>query len=133
VGGEDHRRTNILLGVILEDDPIQTAIAKALLEQSSLIAIPVPFFCEFVWTLRRLYKRSPQEIANAIQAILHVTDRPAVQAGLGVLRAGGDFADGTIAWRGAAMGGETLVTVDRDAVRLLTADGMEAQLAGETP
>ena len=58
-----------------------------------------------------------------------VIDRPAVEAGLAVLRAGGDFADGVIAWQGAAMGGESLVTFDRDAVRVLTKVGMRARIA----
>jgi predicted nucleic-acid-binding protein len=99
-----------------------------------LIAVPVPVFCELAWTMRRLYKLPPAEIADAVEAISRVatvvTDRPAVDAGLSVLRAGGEFADGVIAWQGAAMGGEILVTFDREAARLLIAVGMEARVAG---
>ena len=43
-------------------------------------------FCELVWTMRRLYKRRPDEVADAVEAILRVatvvTDRLAVEAGL---------------------------------------------------
>ncbi len=128
--------TNILLRIVLEDEPVQAAIAKTTLVRAVRIAIPVPVFCELVWTMRRLYKRPPNEIADAVEAISHVatvvTDRPAVEAGLAVLRAGGDFADGVIAWQGAAMGGETLVTFDHEAVRLLSALGMEALVPVET-
>jgi predicted nucleic-acid-binding protein len=75
--------------------------------------------------MRRLYRRQPDEIADAVEAILRVatvvTDCLAVEAGLSILRAGGDDADGAIAWQGAAMGGDTFMTFDRQAVRLLTA------------
>ena len=122
--------TNILLRVILDDEPEQARQARTLMERASLIAVPVPVFCELVWTMRRLYKRLPDEVADAIEAILQVasvaTDRPAVEAGLNVLRTGGDFADGTIAWQGAAMGGEILATFDRDGLRYLESNGLAA-------
>jgi predicted nucleic-acid-binding protein len=125
--------TNVLLRAFLEDDTAQAAHAKAILDQVTLIAIPVPVLCEFAWALRRLYKLRSERVADAIEAILNstsvVTDRLAAEAGLGVLRAGGDFADGVIAWQGMAMGGESLVTFDREAVRLLTALGIEARVA----
>lgn len=78
--------TNTLLRAVVEDDPGQVAEARAILEQATLIAIPVPVFCELVWTMRRLYKRRPDEVADAVEAILRVatvvTDRLAVEAGL---------------------------------------------------
>ncbi len=123
--------TNLLLRAILDDEPEQSAQARALLEQAGLIAVPVPVFCELVWTMARLYKRRPDEVADAVEALLSVetvaTDRLAVEAGLGVLRAGGDFADGAIAWQGAAMGGEVLATFDRQGLRLLRAAGLAAE------
>ena len=123
--------TNILLRVLTDDDAVQAADARAVLEQAALIAIPVPVFCEVVWTMRRLYKRRPEEVADAIEAILRVeavaTDRLAVEAGLRTLRAGGDFADGAIACQGAALGGEVMMSFDRRAVGLLTAAGFAAQ------
>jgi predicted nucleic-acid-binding protein len=124
--------TNIMLRALIEDDPRQAADAKQVLEQATLIAIPVPVFCEIAWTMRRLYKRDAVDIADAIEAILAVatvvTDRSAVEAGLRVLRRGGDFADGAIAWQGEALGGEVLMTFDRQAIGILTAEGMAAQV-----
>jgi predicted nucleic-acid-binding protein len=122
--------TNILLRALLEDEPEQSPRAQALLRQADTIAIPVPVFCEFVWTLRRLYRRQPAEIGEAVEAILDVatvvTDRAAVEAGLRQLRAGGDFADGAIACQGAALGGDVLATFDREAVGLLLEAGFAA-------
>lgn len=122
--------TNILLRAILDDDPQQAQQARAILERSSLIAVPVPVFCELVWTMRRLYRREPGEIADAVAAVLQVatvvTDRPAVEAGLVMLRNGGDFADAAIAWQGAELGAEFLATFDRECIRLLRDRGLAA-------
>lgn len=52
-------------------------------------------------------------------------DRPAVEAGLAVLEAGGDFADGVIAFDGRRLGGGVFVSFDRKAVELI---GGEARL-----
>ena len=69
------------------------AAARALLLQASLVAVPVPVFCEFAWVLKRTYARSAAEIATAIEAFTALeviaTDLPAVEAGLVALRAGG--------------------------------------------
>ncbi|MCE4317542.1 PIN domain-containing protein, partial [Xanthomonas hortorum] len=54
--------------------------------------------------------------------------RPAVEAGLLVLDAGGDFADGVIAYEGNWLGGETFVSFDKKAVALLTAQGQSTRL-----
>lgn len=127
--------TDILLRALLEDEPEQAAEARALLQRVDLIAVPVPVFCELVWTMRRLYRRPQEAVADAVEALLLVatvvTDRPAVEAGLNVLRAGGDFADGAIAWQGAALGGETLATFDLDATHHLKAHGLPAAISTE--
>jgi len=51
-----------------------------------------------------------------------------VEAGLAVLDAGGDFADGIMAHEGKWLGGETFVSFDRNAVSLLTKQGNAARL-----
>jgi predicted nucleic-acid-binding protein len=132
--------TNLLLRAILADDPQQATEAQSLIGRAELVAVPAPVFCEMAWTMRRLYKRSADEIANAIDALLQVdsvaTDRPAVEAGLTLLRRGGDFADGVIAWEGMALGGTVLATFDRAGIRMLNDAGLRAAdpgtLLGET-
>ncbi len=56
------------------------------------------------------------------------TNRPAVDAGLAMLDAGGDFADGVIAYEGRWLGGETFVSFDAKAVEMLKAQGVAARL-----
>jgi predicted nucleic-acid-binding protein len=55
-------------------------------------------------------------------------NRPAVEAGLLVLEAGGDFADGIIAYEGTWLGGEVFASFDRRAVALLTQQGQPTRL-----
>jgi predicted nucleic-acid-binding protein len=57
-----------------------------------------------------------------------VMNRPAVEVGLTLLAAGGDFADGVMAHEGAWLGGETFVSFDRKAVSLLLKQGKAARL-----
>jgi hypothetical protein len=53
---------------------------------------------------------------------------PAVEAGLAVLEAGDDFADGIMAYEGNWLGGETFVSFEKQAVSLLTEQGQVARL-----
>lgn len=52
------------------------------------------------------------EIHALLAAATVETNRPAVEAGLSVLEAGGDFADGVIACEGNWLDGETFVSFD---------------------
>jgi predicted nucleic-acid-binding protein len=56
-----------------------------------------------------------------------VVDRPAAEAGLAQLEAGGDFADGAIAFEGSWLGAEVFVSFDKEAVELLKAQGQSAR------
>lgn len=91
-----------------------------------------PCLCEFVWVLIRVYGFQPADAATAIRALLAANNveanRPAVEAGLSVLEAGRDFADGVIAYERNWLGGETFVSFDKKAVALLTARGQSARL-----
>lgn len=55
-------------------------------------------------------------------------NRPAVEADLALLKAGGDFADGVVAYEGSGLGGDTFVSFDKKAVALLSAQGQSARL-----
>jgi predicted nucleic-acid-binding protein len=124
--------TNVLVRAVVQDDPVQAGIAAKVLTEAELIAVALPCLCEFVWVLRRVYGFQPADAATAIRALLATANvevnRPAAEAGLAVLEAGGDFADGVIAHEGAWLGGETFVSFDRKAVSLLKARGQAARL-----
>ena len=124
--------TNMLVRVAVADDPGQSALAIATMREADLIAITLPSLCEFVWVLARLYKRETADIATAIRRLITsatvVADRPAVDAGLAVLEAGGDFADGVIAFEGRRLGGAVFTSFDIAAVKLILANGGEARL-----
>lgn len=128
--------TNVLLRTILRDDAEQADAAEALLARATVLAIPIPVFCELSWVLRRSYQQTASQVADTIQAICAietvVTDRPAVDAGIKVLRSGGDFADGTISRQGESLGGTVLATFDRQALTILREDGIEAAEPSET-
>lgn len=120
---------NVLVRALVQDDPEQARAAAAVLEQAELVAVPLPVLCELVWVLRRVYEFSTAECSDAIRALISarsvVVDRPAVELGLSLLDAGGDFADGVIAMAGSALGGEQLVTLDRRAAALLERCGQK--------
>lgn len=122
--------TNVLVRVLTEDDPLQAAIARDMLERADLVTIPLPVFCEVVWVLRSGYRKSALEIADALSGLVEIEkialDRPAFEAGLVILRAGGDFADGVIAQQGASLGGEIFASFDRAALVKLRALGVAA-------
>lgn len=124
--------TNVLLRAIVADDEEQADKATALLDTADMVAVSQQTLCELVWVLRSAYKVAKPDIATAIRALLDtrnvVANRPAAEAGLALLEAGGDFADGIIAWDGRFLGGEKFFSFDRKAVSLLTKQGHITQL-----
>lgn len=124
--------TNVLVRAVVRDDAVQARVAVKVLTGADLIAVALPCLCEFVWVLRKVYSFKSADAAAAIRALMAAANvemnRPAVEAGLAVLNAGGDFADGAIAYEGSWLGGETFVSFDRTAVALLAAQGQAARL-----
>lgn len=124
--------TNILLRDALQDDPLQSPIASKALQRAELVVVPTPALCEFVWVMRRLYKRSPAEIALSVRLLMGgdnvKLDRPAIEAGLAQLDAGGDFADGVIAYEGHWLGAHEFISFDKEAVSILQSQGKKARL-----
>jgi predicted nucleic-acid-binding protein len=124
--------TNVLVRAIVADDEGQADKATALLDTADMVAVSLQTLCELVWILRSAYKVPRPDIATTIRALLDtrnvVANRPAAEAGLALLKAGGDFADGVIAWDGQFLGGEKFISFDRKAVSLLTKQGHAAQL-----
>lgn len=124
--------TNVLLRALVGDDADQQRVAVETLDSAETVAISVQTLCELVWVLARGYRTSREDIAGAIRQLLDtsniVVDRPAVEAGLLILEAGGDFADGVIAHDGQWLGGEAFVSFDIQAVKLLARAGVTARL-----
>jgi len=124
--------TNVLVRAVVQDDLEQAQAAVHLLKNASLIAVSLPCLCELVWALKRVYQFDPTSIAAAIRALLETKNvamnRPSVEKGLALLEAGGDFADGVMACEGAWPCGETFVSFDRKAVKLLSQQGQSARI-----
>jgi predicted nucleic-acid-binding protein len=124
--------TNVLVRAVVRDDAAQARAAAKALMDADLIAVALPCLCELVWVLRKVYNFQTADVAAAIRALMAAANvqvnRPAVEVGLALLEANGDFADGVIAYEGTWLGGETFVSFDRQAVALLTAYGQPARL-----
>jgi predicted nucleic-acid-binding protein len=128
--------TNILVRGATLDDPQQARLAAELLRNAELIAVTLPALCEFAWVLRQGYRWTPGEVLMMIRTLLDSptvrVDRPAVEAGLDQLEAGGDFADGVIAFEGRRLGGTVFASFDRRATGLIAANGGEILLLGDS-
>jgi len=124
--------TNVLVRAMTEDDARQSKVAQEILADADSVAVTLPALCELVWVLAQGYRIAPAEIGAAIVRLVNagnvVVNRPAVEAGLAVLAAGGDFADGVIAYEGRWLGAEAFVSFDRKAVRVMEAQGVAARL-----
>ncbi len=124
--------TNVLLRAAVGDHPDQARRAAAALQGAEVIAVTIPAVCEFVWVLRRGYRFDTAAIIAALRKLLDAAtvraDRPAIEAGIAALAAGGDFADGCIAYDGRRLGGLVFTSFDQQAVTLVKASGGEACL-----
>ena len=124
--------TNVLVRAVTEDHEHQSKSAQTALKNAELVAIPIPTLCELVWVLSQGYKVPPRDIAEAIRRLMNganvVVNRPAAEAGLALLEAGGDFADGVIAFEGNWLGADTFVSFDKRAVKPMEAQGGSARL-----
>lgn len=124
--------TNVLVRAITGDDAVQSKLAQAELANADMVALALPALCELVWVLSRGYKIPASEIAQTIRRLIDAAtvavNRPAVEAGLALLEAGGDFADGVIAYEGNWLGAEVFVSFDKKAVELLQAQGQSSRL-----
>lgn len=124
--------TNVLVRVLVGDDAEQSKAAAAVLKKADVVAISISALCELAWVLSRGYKTSAENVAASIRHFINasnvVVNRPLAEAGLALLDAGGDFADGVIAHEGYWLGAETFVSFDKRAVKLIEASGGLARL-----
>ena len=123
--------TNVLVRALTVDHAEQSKAAQLALSKADIIALTIPTLCELVWVLRS-YRIQSSDIAGTLRGLLNganiVVNRPAAEAGLAQLDAGGDFADGVIAYEGDWLGADTFVSFDRKAVKLMDARGLSARL-----
>jgi predicted nucleic-acid-binding protein len=124
--------TNILVRALTGDHARQSKLAQAELASADMVALAMPALCELVWVLSQGYKIPSVEIAEAIRRLMNsdnvVVNRPAVEAGLALLEAGGDFADGAIAFEGSWLGAEVFLSFDKKAAKLIEGQGVSVRL-----
>ena len=124
--------TNILVRAITGDDPHQSKIAQDELASADLVALSMPVLCELAWVLSHGYKISRADTAETIRRLMTSTNvainRPAAEAGLRLLEAGGNFADGVIAFEGEWLGAEVFLSFDKKATKLIEAQGRSIRL-----
>jgi predicted nucleic-acid-binding protein len=124
--------TNVLVRAVTGDHPQQSKAARTVLKNADVVALAIPALCEMVWVLSQGYKIPPRDIVEAIRRLMNganvLVNRPAAEAGLALLDAGGDFADGVIAYEGNWLGADSFVSFDKKAVKLMQAQGGSARL-----
>src|SRR5271170_4455853 len=102
--------TNVLLRALVEDQPEQSRLARHMLSTADLVVLGPHALCELVWVLRSRYGAQRTDVAATIRRFCEaenvLIDSPTVEAGIAMIEAGADFADGVIAYEGRRLGGE---------------------------
>src|SRR5262249_49157237 len=124
--------TAVLVRAITGDDEQQSKVAQAELANAEIVTLALPALCELVRVLAQGYRIPSTEIAQTIRSLVNsenvMVNRPAVDAGLALLDAGGDFADGVIAYEGRWLGADVFLSFDKRAVKLMAAQGESVRL-----
>ena len=120
--------TNILVRYLTQDDPIQSAKARDVVERRLTDESPgfvsIVAMVETVRVLERAYRLTTLEIVDTVERILQidvlvVENEQEVFAAITALKKGqGSFADAVIAALGARRGCTRTLTFDRKALRL---------------
>ncbi len=120
--------TNILVRLLVRDDPDQTEQARRFIDNRCTPESPgfinSVVLAEVVWVLDRVYRFPRRQIAAAIESLLMGQDRIVeyhddVQAALAEYRSSNiDFIDAVIGRINLARGCEATATFDRKAARL---------------
>lgn len=115
--------TNILVRLLVEDDPPQVRLVRGLLqrchEADAKCLVLLLVLCELEWVLTSCYKVPRDQIAAAVQAILadplfEVEQPQVVQEALVQYRLGkGDLSDYLLGARSRSFGAETTYTMDK--------------------
>jgi predicted nucleic-acid-binding protein len=115
--------TNVLLRLIVQDDPEQALIAKRLLQDSFARSEPCfiadVVLCEVEWVLTSRFRAQRSEILAIFQDLLTESlfdfeDRHVIRDALDAYQQGGaDFSDYLIGGKGVAHGARITYTFDR--------------------
>lgn len=108
--------TNLLVPCLTWDDESQAVAAAAVIDGADELFVSNVAWCELAWVLKRAHLYNGSEIASGIETMATadnvIIDRPAVESGLAMLRAGGDFADGILQYEAERARCDKLVTLD---------------------
>jgi len=115
--------TNVLVRVIVGDEPAQAARAAAFLERQDRVFVPKTVLLELEWVLRSAYQFSRPEILGAFRRLLNLRnaefeDQSHVAQAFGWYQDGIDFAD---ALHVASSDADQFATFDRRLGRQLRA------------
>jgi predicted nucleic-acid-binding protein len=119
--------TNVLLRLLVADDPAQVARARGWLRtqpQDEQFLINRIVLCELVWTLRRAYRFDREQIADVLDRVLKsyavvVEDERSVEFALYLYRtSGADFSDCLLGVTNGFLGCRRTATFDRRAAEL---------------
>jgi predicted nucleic-acid-binding protein len=113
--------TNVLLRAILDDDAVQSPLARNRLQEEDQVFILPVVLCELVWVLKQhLWSRA--QIGEVVRTLVSASnvrvDTLLVDTGLAFLERGGRFADGVILHHARASGCDALLTFDQTLARL---------------
>lgn len=120
--------TNVLVRLLVQDDPIQSPLANDFLTQH--ISVEQPAFinnivlCELVWVLETAYKFTRQQIAKVLDKILQTSEfefenAAVALAALNDYRTKGvDYSDSLIARINQQQGCRMTMTFDKNATKL---------------
>jgi len=121
--------TNVLVRFLIADDEIQYNAVIKLFNEASSILIPTIVLCETIWVLRG-YKIERKKKIEYVRFIKDsdkvVLSDDEVEAGLELLKSGGDFVDGVAAYAGQKLSrskNSVFASFDQKAVKLLTKNG----------
>ena len=89
--------TNVVVRLLVGDDPRQSARAKAIFSQGAIL-IPKSVVLETAWVLAYAYRQDRASVAAAIRAVaglpdVEIEDSPSVARALDLVELGIDFAD----------------------------------------
>ncbi len=120
--------TNVLVRYLVQDDPVQSPKATAILERHVSEETPgfvsVVVAVEMFWVLESYYDFAPFDIAAALERLLAANcvvfeDEQEIFAAMAVVQEGpGDFADALIAALARRAGCSQTLTFDRKALRI---------------